>query len=393
MNDFLASRNSGEDTPIRILHVDDDPARLRLSDPLLSEHIPDIVIHTETAPTDAIERLDDITVDCIVSDFDMGSMDGLEFLEAVRDRSPELPFILFTGKGSEEIASEAISAGVTEYLQKGGPDRYAVLANRIENVVDRYRAERETEAYRQHMSAVYDRVTDAFFALDTDWRFTFVNARGEELLDRPEADLLGNVVWEEFPESVNSTFESEYREAMEKQEPTTFEAYFDPLETLFEVHAYPSTEGLSVYFRDVTDENRLREEHRREHELLERVFETSPVGVLILDTGGNIERVNERMVDMLGLSEEEITGRSYDSREWTVTDENGTPLGENGHPLTAVFEDETTVRGVRMRYRTPTGEWRRLSVNGAPVNAADGDVERIVFIVEDLTDSGGDIDR
>jgi PAS domain S-box-containing protein len=393
MTAFLASRNPGEDEPIRVLHVDDDPARLRLSDPLLSEHIPDIVVHTETAPTEAVERLDAVTVDCIVSDFDMGSMDGLEFLEAVRDRSPELPFILFTGKGSEEIASEAISAGVTEYLQKGGPDRYAVLANRIENVVDRFRAERATDAYRRHMSAVYDRVTDAFFALDADWRFTFLNARGEELLARPESDLLGNVVWEEFPESVDSTFEAEYRGAMERQEPTTFEAYFEPLETLFEVHAYPSTEGLSVYFRDVTDETRIREEHRRERELLERVFETSPVGILILDTAGRIERVNERMVEMLGLPEGKITGRSYDSREWTVTDDDGAPLGEGGHPLAAVFEDGTTIRGVRMRYRPPSGQWRRLSVNGAPVSAANGDGERIVFVVEDLTDEEIDAER
>ena len=96
---------------------------------------------------------------------------------------------------------------------------------------------------------------------------------------------------------------------------------------------------------------------------------------------------------MLVLPEEEITGRSYDSREWTVTDDDGTPLGENGHPLAAVFEDGTTVRGVRMRYRSPTGEWRRLSVNGAPVNAEDGTGERIVFIVEDLTDSGIDVER
>ncbi|GKZ13709.1 PAS domain-containing protein [Haladaptatus sp. T7] len=387
MNDFLASRNPTADAPIRILHVDDDPARLRLSDPLLSEHISDIAVYTETAPTKAIDRLDSLTVDCIVSDFDMGSMDGLEFLEAVRERSPELPFILFTGKGSEEIASEAISAGVTDYLQKGGPDRYAVLANRIENVVSRHRAERATDAYRRHMNAVYDRVTDAFFALDADWRFTFVNARGEELLDRPEADLLGNVVWEEFPESVNSTFESEYRRAMERQEPTTFEAYFEPLETLFEVHAYPSTEGLSVYFRDVTDETRIRKEHRRERELLERVFETSPVGIIILDTDGEIERVNERMAEMLALPKERITNRNYDSSEWTVTDEDGTPIGENGHPLTTIFEDETTLRGVRTRYRTPDGEWRHFSVNGAPVHAEDGTVERIVFIVEDVTDS------
>ncbi len=387
MTEFLDARNPTD--PIRVLHVDDDPARLRLSQSLLSEYIPDIVVRTETNPSNAIERLDEFTVDCIVSDFDMGSMDGLEFLEAVRVHLPELPFILFTGKGSEEIASEAISVGVTEYLQKGGPDGYAVLANRIENVVDRYRAQREARAYQRRMATVYDRVTDAFFALNTDWRFTFVNERGEELLNRPESALLGNSVWDEFPESLDSMFEDEYRAAMETQEPTTFEAYFDPLKTLFEVHAYPSTEGLSVYFRDITDETRIRKEHRRERELLERVFETSPVGIVILGTDGEIQRVNERSVEMLGLSEEAITNRNYNSHEWEVTDENGTPLSEDDHPMRSVFEDETTVRDATIRYRRPDGEWRQFSVNGAPVYSEEGDVERMVSIIEDTTESDG----
>ncbi|MGA9402579.1 PAS domain-containing protein, partial [Haladaptatus sp.] len=310
-------------------------------------------------------------------------------LEAVRIRLPELPFILFTGKGSEEIASEAISAGVTEYLQKGGPDGYAVLANRIENVVHRYHAEREARAYQRRMAAVYDRVTDAFFALNTDWRFTFVNERGEELLNRPESELLGTSVWDVFPESIDSAFEDEYRAAMETQESTTFEAYFDPLKTLFEVHAYPSTEGLSVYFRDITDETRIRKEHRRERELLERVFETSPVGIVILGTDGEIQRANERSVEMLGLSEEAIMNRNYNSHEWEVTDENGTPLSEDDHPMRSVFEDETTVRDATIRYRRPDGEWRQFSVNGAPVYSEEGDVERMVSIIEDTTESDG----
>ncbi len=390
MTEFLASRNATEEEPIRLLHVDDDPARLRLSQALLSEYVPNIEVHTETKPSNAIQRLDDLTVDCIVSDFDMGSMDGLEFLEAVRYRSPDLPFILFTGKGSEEIASEAISAGVTDYLQKGGPDRYPVLANRIENVVSRYRAERAAEEYGRRMDTVYDRVTDAFFALDTDWRFTFVNAHGEELLDRPEPDLLGNVVWDEFPESVNSMFEKEYREAMKTQESTTFEAYFDPLEMLFEVHAYPSTEGLSVFFRDITAQTRIRKEHLRERELLERVFETSPVGIIILGVDGEIQRVNERLVEMLGMSEAEITNRRYDSDEWEVTDEDGTPLSEADHPMRGVFEDERTVRGVEVRYQVPDGELRLFSINGAPVYSEDDTVERVVFIIEDATESDSD---
>ena len=82
----------------------------------------------------------------MVTDYDMPGRDGIEFLEAVREEHPELPFILFTGKGSEAVASETISAGVTDYLQKeAGTEQYAALATRIRNVVTRYRRERELQ--------------------------------------------------------------------------------------------------------------------------------------------------------------------------------------------------------------------------------------------------------
>ncbi|WP_340102307.1 response regulator [Salinibaculum salinum] len=81
-------------------------------------------VHTETSPGDALVLLreDILDIDCIVSDYDMPGMNGIEFLEAVREECPDLPFILYTGKGSEEITSETISAGVTDYLQKGEVD-------------------------------------------------------------------------------------------------------------------------------------------------------------------------------------------------------------------------------------------------------------------------------
>ncbi|WP_227354936.1 hybrid sensor histidine kinase/response regulator [Haladaptatus salinisoli] len=388
MTSFLGASDFGDDTPIRVLHVDDDPARVRLSEALLTNHLADAVVHTETDPTAALASLDDgRAVDCVVSDFDMGETNGLDFLETVRDRFPRLPFILFTGKGSEEIASEAISAGVTDYLQKGGgADQYAVLANRIENVVGRYRAERAATEYQERMRNVYERVRDAFFALDAEWRFTYLNERAERLLSRTEEELLGEVVWEEFPDALNSQFEDEYREAMETQEPTMFEAHYPPLDKLFKVHAYPSEEGLSVYFRDVTEANEMRKEHHREKELLERVFETSPVGILVIDSEGEITRANERVVELLEVTEEEITNRTYDSSQWTTTDEEGNPFADGENPLLEVFEEGTTIRDVSMGYEGPSGDWRLLSISAAPIRSADGDLERVVVTVDDVTE-------
>jgi CheY-like chemotaxis protein len=129
-------------TPVRVLLVDDDERFAELASTYL-EHSGDVTVVTEPDAAAGLDRLDDGGIDCVVSDYEMPETDGLTFLESVRADRPDLPFVLFTGKGSEEIAAEAIAAGVTDYLQKGtGTDQYTVLANRIERAVDAYRAER-----------------------------------------------------------------------------------------------------------------------------------------------------------------------------------------------------------------------------------------------------------
>jgi CheY-like chemotaxis protein len=128
--------------PARVLLVDDDERFAALASTYL-ERAGDVTVVTESSAEAGLDRLDAEPIDCVVSDYEMPRTDGLDFLEAVRAERPDLPFVLFTGKGSEEIAAEAIAAGVTDYLQKGtGTEQYTVLANRIERAVDASRAER-----------------------------------------------------------------------------------------------------------------------------------------------------------------------------------------------------------------------------------------------------------
>jgi len=134
------------DGSIRVLHVEDEPGFRDLTATILEREDDRFSVDTVAGVEDALDRLDGNTYDCIVSDYEMPVIDGIEFLEAVRETYPDLPFILFTGKGSEEIASEAMAAGVTDYLQKrGGTEQYELLRNRIDNAVSQYDAERELE--------------------------------------------------------------------------------------------------------------------------------------------------------------------------------------------------------------------------------------------------------
>jgi signal transduction histidine kinase/DNA-binding NarL/FixJ family response regulator len=126
----------------RVLHVEDNDFFGRVTAGVLDEDY-DIDVYTVGSAQAALERLEFEQFDCIVSDYEMPGMDGLELLDAVRETAPKIPFILLTGGGSERIASKAISTGVTDYLKKGdGRELFAVLANRIENAISRRRAER-----------------------------------------------------------------------------------------------------------------------------------------------------------------------------------------------------------------------------------------------------------
>jgi PAS domain S-box-containing protein len=171
--------------PIRVLHVDDKPELADLAATFLERESDRMSVQTATSPSDGLERLADGDIDCIVSDYDMPGTNGIEFLDAVRDDYPDLPFILFTGKGSEEIASEAISAGVTDYLQKGsGSSQYTVLANRISNSVDQHRSRQAVQETERKLTELAERTDDILFMFNGDWsELLFINSAYEDIWD------------------------------------------------------------------------------------------------------------------------------------------------------------------------------------------------------------------
>lgn len=138
------------DDSIRVLHVDDDPGLAEIVAEFLQRDTDRIDVVTEIRPLDALERLRTEEIDCIVTDYQMPEMNGIEFIRAIREEYDDLPCIIYTGQGSEEVASDAISAGATDYLQKqSGTEHYELLVNRIENAVESYRAERRAGALEQ----------------------------------------------------------------------------------------------------------------------------------------------------------------------------------------------------------------------------------------------------
>jgi PAS domain S-box-containing protein len=185
------------DGEIRLLHVDDEPEFAELTATFLEREHDAFVVETATNVSEALDRLPN-GIDGIISDYDMPQTDGLAFLERVRETHPDLPFILFTGQGSEEIASDAISAGVTDYLQKkSGTGQYAVLANRMQNAVEQYRSERALEASQKRLSLLIEQSPLGVLEYNDDLEIVRVNETGEEILGYTEAELRGHT-WEKL---------------------------------------------------------------------------------------------------------------------------------------------------------------------------------------------------
>ena len=132
-----------------------------------------------------------------------------------------------------------------------GPDGPAEMAARVLGAAFDTTAIQDGEA---RVSRVLEAMPSAFFHLDRDWRFTYVNTEAHRLLGGIGVQLVGDVLWELFPDAVGSDFETYYRRALATGEPGEFEAYYPPpLDRWYEVRAWPTPDGLSVYFIDITD--------------------------------------------------------------------------------------------------------------------------------------------
>ncbi len=140
----------------------------------------------------------------------------------------------------------------------------------LQDITASHDAMEQIRRFAESQAIIFESITDAFFTLDREWRFTYVNQRSVELLSESRDAFLGNTLWEMFPATQDSEFERQYRHAMETGESVSFEAYYAPLDNWFEVSAYPSNEGLAVYYRSINERKQAQEKLAQTMAELER---------------------------------------------------------------------------------------------------------------------------
>ena len=273
---------SGTADSIRVLHVDDEPGFTSLARDFLERADDRIDVQTAASADEAMELVRAADIDCVVSDYDMPGRNGIGFLEAVRETRPDLPFILYTGKGSEEVAGEAISAGVTDYLQKDtGSEQYSILANRVANAVEKHRAQRRTETVTRRFEAVLQNTTTPMFMKDDRGRYVFVNQEYRDLFGLREADIVGRTDDEIHPPEVaaelrrNDATVIERGESIETEERITVDGdervFLSTKVPIYDIGTRSSEDDPIAVFGVATDITDRRRQTRRLETLISNV--------------------------------------------------------------------------------------------------------------------------
>jgi len=307
-------RSTGE---VRVLHVDDDPEFAEVTAMHLERVDEAISVATAATAADGLERLRSEPVDCIVSDHDVPETNGLEFLRAVRDEFPELPFIIFTGKGNEEIASDAISAGVTEYLQKDvGTDQYTVLSDRIRRAVAENRAKSAPEKSERQRSTLISNLPGMVYRARNEpgWPIEFVSSGAAELVGYDAETIESEAVtW-------RSLIDPEDCERIARKIETSVAAG-EPYEVSYRIETDAAVtrwvtdrgrvvgtdDGVELvegFITDITD----RRERERELEQYRTLVQNVGDPMYVLDSEGVIQMANDAMVDHLGYERAEVLG-------------------------------------------------------------------------------------
>jgi PAS domain S-box-containing protein len=246
------------------------------------------------------------------------------------------------------------------------------------DITDRKRAEAELRQAHDKLQSVLSSITDGLAVLDKNWRYTYFSEQGARIIGVRREQLLGECVWEMFPHAQGTKFYEEYHRAVESGQPVHFEEFYpEPLNSWLECHCYPSSEGLAVYFRDITDRKRAEEALREiaeRYERQSRVFDTTLSAITdfayIFDRGGRFVYANKALLDLWGLTLEAAVGKNFFDLKYP--DELAAKLQRQ---IQQVF-----------RSREGLSDETPYEYIFSPVIAADGTVEAVAGSTRDITE-------
>lgn len=264
--------------------------------------------------------------------------------------------------------------------QRDGEGNIIAIHGAFQDISELIAARQRGEELAERLQRTLNTMSDAFYTLDQDLCFTFVNREAERILRTPKEDMLGRNVWEVFPEAASSELFEAYETAMRTGESGKLVFWFGPLQAWFRVYIHPSGDGLAVYFQDVTKERASQQQLS----LLEAAVARANDVVIIADSavtenGPGIVYVNDAFEREFGYTREEVIGQSTKILRGPDTSQD---------TLSQVFAAFREVRPLRTEilHYTKAGEPRWMDVDMVPILNAQGQHTHWLGIQRDITE-------
>jgi two-component system, cell cycle sensor histidine kinase and response regulator CckA len=219
-----------------------------------------------------------------------------------------------------------------------------------------------------------------------DYRFLAVNPAFERMTSLKAEDIIGKTIREVMP-NVEPHWIETYGKVTLTGKPACFENVSNTLGRVFDVTAFnPAPNQFACIFADITERKRAEDALQRESDRLNRVIETSPAGIVIMNQQGFITYANKQAESVLGLDQATISQRTYNAPDWHITDYAGNPFPDNKLPFSLIMATGHSVNDVRHAIKWPNGRRAFLTINAAPLFDKSGSINEIIATIEDITE-------
>ena len=183
------------------------------------------------------------------------------------------------------------------------------------DITGQKKSERARAELNARLTDTLESMGDAFVSLDKNWYYTYVNRHAAAIFNRTPEDLIGKHIWTEFPEGVGQPFYKNYHKVMETRQPMVMEEHYPPYDRWFENRIYPTEEGISIFFTDVTDRKKIEIALRESDRFNRLLFQSSTIGLALARMDGTLVQVNSTYAAIIGHSIPETLELTY----WDIT--------------------------------------------------------------------------
>jgi PAS domain S-box-containing protein len=303
-----------------LLYVDDEESLLELAKIFL-ERTDSFSVTTKISAREGLDALKNGSFDAIISDYAMPGIDGIEFLKMVRAENPTLPFLLFTGKGREEVAIEAIDSGADFYIQKGGEPKaqFAELAHKVGMAIKRRHAEQSLRESEQRYKAVVEDQTEFVCRFNKDKTFNFVNDAFCRYFQKKSEEIIGKKFFTKIP-AKDLPDVMKHFDSLTRDHPTAtivHRVILDNGEVMWHRwsdRAIFNDKGEIIEYqsvgRDITDQKKTEMDLAYKKDYLDLIFSSVKAGILVIDAKSHvIVDANPAALEMIGADVENIIGK------------------------------------------------------------------------------------